>query len=49
MNTLKNRDFLKLLDFSSEEIGYLIDLAARFKSRKRKEFPTDFSRAKTSR
>ena len=39
MNTLKNRDFLKLLDFSSEEIGYLIDLAARFKKQKKEGIP----------
>lgn len=32
---LKDRDFLKLLDFSSEEIAYLIDLAARFKNEKK--------------
>ncbi len=32
---LKNRDFLKLLDFTSEEISYLIDLAAEFKAKKK--------------
>ena len=30
---LKGRDFLKLLDFSSEEILYFIDLAAEVKDR----------------
>jgi len=32
---LKGRDFLKLLDFSPEEIGYLIDLAADLKAKKK--------------
>ncbi len=32
---LKGKDFLKLLDFSSEEIEYLIDLAADFKAKKK--------------
>ena len=32
---LKGRDFLKLLDFSSEEISYLIDLAAELKAKKK--------------
>lgn len=32
---LKNRNFLKLLDFSSKEIEYLIDLAADFKAKKK--------------
>ena len=32
---LTNRDFLKLLDFSSKEIEYLIDLAADFKAKKK--------------
>ena len=32
---LKGRDFLKLLDFSSEEIGYLIDKAAEYKAKKK--------------
>lgn len=35
MMNLKGRDFLKLLDFSSEEIEYLIDLAADFKAKKK--------------
>lgn len=32
---LKGRDFLKLLDFTPEEIGYLIDLAAELKAKKK--------------
>ena len=32
---LKGRDFLKLLDFSSEEIEYLISLAASLKVKKK--------------
>ena len=35
MVDLKGRDFLKLLDFTSEEIGYLIDLAADLKAKKK--------------
>ena len=33
---LKGRDFLKLLDFTPEEIMYLIDLAAELKEKKKK-------------
>ncbi len=33
---LKGRDFLKLLDFSAEELNYLIDLASELKSKKKK-------------
>ena len=32
---LKGRDFLKLLDFTPEEIGGLIDLAAELKDKKK--------------
>ena len=32
--TLKGRDFLRLLDFTSDEIRHLLDLAARFKALK---------------
>ena len=35
----KGRDFLKLLDFTSEEILALIDLAADFKDKKKKGIP----------
>jgi len=37
--SLKNRDFLKLLDFTSEEINYLLDLAAELKDKKKKGVP----------
>ncbi|MBR2965466.1 MAG: ornithine carbamoyltransferase [Clostridia bacterium] len=37
--TLKGRDFLKLLDFTAEEIGALIDLAADFKAKKKAGIP----------
>ncbi len=36
---LKNRDFLKLLDFTSEEIEYLLDTAADFKEKKKNGQP----------
>jgi len=36
---LKGRDFLKLLDFTSEEILYLVDLAADLKDKKKKGIP----------
>lgn len=32
---LQGRDFLKLLDFTSEEIAYLVDLAAELKAKKK--------------
>jgi len=32
---LKGRDFLTLKDFTPEEIGYLVDLAADLKARKK--------------
>ena len=32
---LKNKHFLKLLDFTPEEIGGLLDLAADLKARKK--------------
>ncbi|MDE5606075.1 MAG: ornithine carbamoyltransferase subunit F, partial [Bacteroidales bacterium] len=31
---LRNRSFLKLLDFTPNEIGYLLDLAAQLKQAK---------------
>lgn len=46
MYNLKGRDFLKLLDFSSEEIGYLIDLAARFKKQKKEGISHDVLKGK---
>ncbi len=36
---LKGRDFLKLLDFTPEEIDYLINLAADFKAKKKTGIP----------
>lgn len=39
LETLKGRDFLKLLDFTAEEIGALIDLAADFKAKKKAGIP----------
>ncbi|MGN0431013.1 MAG: ornithine carbamoyltransferase [Lachnospiraceae bacterium] len=36
---LKGRDFLKLLDFSAEEIAYLVDLAGELKANKKKGTP----------
>lgn len=39
MNFLKGKDFLKLLDFSSEEIAKLIDLAADLKAKKKAGIP----------
>ncbi len=35
MNSLKGKSFLKLLDFTPEEIGYLIDLAIKLKAEKK--------------
>ena len=35
---LKGRDYLKLLDFTSEEIEYLINLAADLKSKKKASY-----------
>ena len=39
MVNLKGRDFLKLLDFTSEEIEYLVDLAADLKAKKKAGIP----------
>ncbi len=39
MISLKNRDFLKLLDFTPEEIEYLLDLAAQLKEKKKNGIP----------
>ncbi len=43
---LKGRDFLKLLDYTSEEIIYLLDLAAELKEKKKKGIPADTLRGK---
>lgn len=37
--SLKNRDFLKLLDYSTEEINYLLELAAELKAKKKQGIP----------
>ena len=39
---LKGRDFLKLLDFTPEEIEYLLDLAADLKDKKKKGIPVRY-------
>lgn len=43
---LKGRDFLKLLDFTPEEITYLVDLAAELKDKKKRGIPMDTLRGK---
>ncbi len=43
---LKGRDFLKLLDFTPEEIVYLLDLAAKLKDKKKKGIPVDTLKGK---
>ena len=43
---LKGRDFLKLLDFTAEEITYLLDLAAAYKEKKKRGIPVDTLRGK---
>ncbi len=43
---LKGRDFLKLLDFTAEEITYLVDLAADLKDKKKKGILVDVHRGK---
>lgn len=35
MNRLKNRDFLKEIDFTSEDLTYLLELAASLKKAKK--------------
>lgn len=43
---LVGRDFLKLLDFSAEEITYFLDLAADLKDRKKKGILTEWHKGK---
>ncbi len=43
---LKGRHFLKLLDFTPEEILYLVDVAADLKDKKKKGIPVDVLRGK---
>ena len=43
---LKGRSFLTLKDFTPEEIGGLLDLAAEYKEKKKKGIPVDTLRGK---
>lgn len=43
---LKGRNFLKLLDFTPEEITYMLDVAVDLKDRKKKGIPVDSLRGK---
>ena len=43
---LRGRDFLKLLDYTPEEILYLVDLAADLKEKKKNGIPVDHHRGK---
>ena len=43
---LKGRNFLKLLDYTPEEMTYLLDLAAELKAKKKKGIPVDTLRGK---
>ena len=43
---LKGRHFLKLLDFTPEEILYMVDVAADLKDKKKKGIPVDRLRGK---
>ncbi len=45
---LKGRNFLKILDFTPEEITYMLDVAADFKEKKKKGIPVDFLRGKNA-
>ena len=43
---LTGRHFLKLLDFTPEEITYMLDVAADLKEKKKKGIPVDIRRGK---
>lgn len=43
---LKGRDFLKLLDFTAEEISYLLESAADLKAKKKQGIPVDTLRGR---
>ncbi len=45
---LRGRNFLKILDFTPEEITYMLDVAADFKEKKKKGIPVDFLRGKNA-
>ena len=40
---LKGKSFLKLLDFTADEINYLIDLAAKLKAEKKSNGETEYT------
>ena len=44
--SLKGRSFLTLKDFTPEEIGYFLDLAAKLKADKKKVLPKKASASK---
>ena len=46
MEKLTNRSFLKLLDFTPQEINYLLDLAAELKEKKKKGIPHELCKGK---
>lgn len=46
MNFLKGRDFLKLLDFSGEEIEKLLTLAEKLKKEKKAGVPHELCKGK---
>ncbi len=46
MVNLKGKDFLKVLDFSQEEMEYLLDMAADFKAKKKAGILTEYLRGK---
>lgn len=43
----KGRSFLKLIDYTPEEIEYLVNLAAELKAQKKPAFRTRYSRERT--
>ena len=43
---LQGRNFLKLLDYSKEEIRYLLDLSKDFKNKKKKGIPHRYLKGK---
>ena len=43
---LKGRNFLKLIDYTPEEITYLLDLSERLKDKKKKGIPVDYYKGK---
>ena len=43
---LKGKNFLKILDFTTEELEYLLDLAADLKAKKKAGIPVDIYKGK---